>query len=116
MEEFKETVNEFISLVQQFKFVDAVDKFYAKDIISTDNSNEPVKGFEQFRKGVENFVANTELEKLELLSTIVERDLSVIHWHYIFTNKTFGRLDYKQISVQRWKLGKIIHENHFYNL
>jgi len=39
-----ETVKEFNSLVQQYKFIEAVDKFYDQDIISTDNSNEPTKG------------------------------------------------------------------------
>src|SRR5690606_14789390 len=116
MKTFTETVKEFNSLVQQYKFIEAVDKFYDQDIISTDNSNEPTKGMENFRKAVENFISNSEVEKLELLSTIVEENLSVAHWYYIFTNKMFGRLDYKQISVQRWRNGKIIQENHFYNL
>ncbi|MBU3026374.1 nuclear transport factor 2 family protein [Zobellia galactanivorans] len=116
MTKFENTVKEFNSLVQQFKFIQAVDKFYDQNIISTDNNNEPTKGIENFRKAVENFIANSEIEKLELISTIVDKDLSVAHWHYIFTNKNFGRLDYKQISVQRWKDGKIVQENHFYNL
>jgi SnoaL-like polyketide cyclase. len=116
MTKFTDTVKEFNSLVQQFKFVEAVDRFYDQDIISTDNSGEPTKGMENFRKAVENFVSNSVIEKLELLSTIVEENLSVAHWHYIFTHKKFGKLDYKQISVQRWKNGKIIQEHHFYNL
>ncbi|MGM8363808.1 nuclear transport factor 2 family protein [Flavobacterium sp. ARAG 55.4] len=116
MKNFKDTVEEFNSLVQQYKFIEAVDKFYDQNIISTDNGNEPTRGIEDFRKAVENFITNSKVEKIELLSTIIEENLSVAHWHYIFTNKTFGRLDYKQISVQRWKDGKIIQENHFYNL
>ncbi len=116
MVNFTEKVKEFNSLVQQCKFLEAVDKFYSQDIISRDNVNEATIGMADFRKAVENFISNSEVEKLELLSTIVEENLSVAHWHYIFTNKTFGKLDYKQISVQRWKDGKIIQENHFYNL
>ena len=116
MTKFTEIVKEFNSLVQQYKFIEAVDKFYHENIISTDNNNEPVKGLENFREAVKKFIATTEMEKLELLSTIIDENLSVTNWHYIFTAKNFGRLDYKQISVQRWKDGKIIQENHFYNL
>lgn len=115
MANFSDTVKEFNALVQQYKFIEALEKFYDQDIISTDNANEPTKGIEQFRKAVEKFIDNTEVEKLELLSTIVENNLSVAHWHYVFTHKLFGRLDYKQISVQRWKDNKIIQENHFFN-
>jgi hypothetical protein len=116
MTKFTDTVKEFYSLIQQYKFIEAVDRFYDQNIISTDNSGEPTKGVENLRKSVENFISNSEIEKLELLSTIIEENLSVAHWHYVFTHKTFGRLDYKQISVQRWKNSKIIQENHFYNL
>ena len=116
MVKFIDTVNDFNSLVQQFKFVEAVDRFYDQNIISTDNSGEPTRGIENFRQGVEHFLSNATVENLELLSTIIEDNLSVAHWHYIFTVKKYGRLDYKQMSVQRWKNGKIIQENHFYNL
>lgn len=116
MTKFTDTVKEFYSLIQQYKFIEAVDRFYDQNIISTDNSGEPTKGMENFRESVRNFISNTEVEKIELLSTIIEENLSVAHWHYIFTHKKFGRFDYKQISVQRWKNSKIIQENHFYNL
>lgn len=116
METFKDKVQEFFSLVQRYEFMEAVDRFYDENIISTDNNNEPVTGMENFRKRVEHFVENTEVEKLELLSSIIGDNLSASHWHYVFTNNTFGRMDYKQISVQRWKDGKIVQENHFYNL
>jgi hypothetical protein len=116
MTTFNKTVNEFFILVQQYKFLDAVDKFYDPNIISADNAGEPIKGIEKLRQSVKDFVASTEMNKIELLSSMVSDNLSVAHWHYMFTHNKFGKLDYKQISVQRWKDGKIIQENHFYNL
>lgn len=116
MDTFNNKVQEFFALVQQFKFIEAVDQFYDENIISTDNNDEPVKGMEFFRTRVQNFLDNTEFEKIELLSSITGDDLSAAHWHYVFTNKMYGKMDYKQMSVQRWKDGKIVQENHFYNL
>ncbi len=81
MKIFKERVQEFFSLVQQYKFINAVDRFYDENIISTDNNNEPVIGMESFRLRVEHFVANTEFEKLELLPSIMGHDLSAAYWH-----------------------------------
>lgn len=115
MENFKETAKEFYSLIEQYKFKEALDKFYDDNIVSTDNTNEPTRGIENVRKSVEHFIANTEIEKIELEETILENNITTGKWHYIFTNKDYGSLDYKQISVQRWKDGKIIQENHFYN-
>jgi ketosteroid isomerase-like protein len=116
MTHFTETVEAFYALVQHGQFLEAVDRFYDENIVSTDNNNDPTKGIDNFRKAVEQFAANTQLEKLELLSTIIDQNLTVAHWHYIFTHKTFGKMDYRQVSVQRWSNGKIIQENHFYNL
>lgn len=116
MNTFKDRVQEFFSLVEQYKFMDAVDQFYDENIVSTDNNNEPVSGLATFRERVEHFMADTEMENLELLSTIIGEDLSAAHWHYVFTHKLYGRMDYKQISIQRWKDGKIVQENHLYNL
>ena len=116
MKAFKDNVQKFFSLVQHYQFVDAVDKFYDENIISTDNNDEPVKGKENFKNRVSHFVDNTEMEKLEMLSSVIGDDLSAAHWHYVFTNKMYGKMDYKQMSVQRWKNGKIVQENHFYNL
>jgi len=115
MATFKETVNEFYALLQQHNFIEALDRFYDDNVITTDNTNEPTRGIENVRKSVEDFIANTEIKKIQLEETILEENISAGKWHYIFTNKKFGSLDYKQISVQRWKDGKIIQENHFYN-
>ncbi|GEP90594.1 SnoaL-like domain-containing protein [Chitinophaga terrae (ex Kim and Jung 2007)] len=116
MENFKTTVQAFNNLVHEFKFAEALDKYYDDDVVSQDNTNEPTKGLANLRKAVDSFVASSGIEKIELLNSIAEDDLSVAHWHYVFTHPKVGKLDYKQISVQRWKNGKIIQENHFYNL
>jgi hypothetical protein len=115
MNTFKEKANAFYALIERYKFIEALNEFYDDHIISTDNSNEPTRGIENVRKSVENFISNTDLKKIELEETMFEENISVSKWHYVFTNKKFGSLDYKQISVQRWKEGKIIQENHFYN-
>jgi hypothetical protein len=64
MANFKDKVKEFNSLVQQYKFIEAVDKFYDDSIISTDNSNAPIKGIESFRKAVVSF----PIQKLKSLN------------------------------------------------
>nr|MBA3901441.1 nuclear transport factor 2 family protein [Bacteroidota bacterium] len=87
MATFKETANEFYELIQNQNFIEALDKFYDDNIISTDNSNESTRGIENVRKSVEDFIANTEIKKIELEETMFEENISAGKWHYIFTNK-----------------------------
>ncbi len=113
---FNDTVLAFNSLVQQNEFIEALDTFYDDEVISTDNFNPPNVGKTALLTEIEDFIANAIIEKVELVSYIIEDNLSVSNWHYVFGHKKFGRIDTHQLSVQRWKNNKIIQENHFYNL
>jgi hypothetical protein len=114
MENLKEKVAAFNALVQQQRWEEALDTFYNDNIISVDNENEPMNGLDKLKTGLKDFKANTRDISLKLKNVIVSDDLSVTEWHYIFTHSQWGRFDFDQISLQRWKDGKIIHERHHY--
>jgi hypothetical protein len=114
MQNLKEIVNEFNNLVQEQKWEEALNRFYNEDLTSADNEGEPTKGLPAMKKGLEDFLANTSDVKLALKNVVVSDDMSVTEWHYIFTHKQWGNFDYDQLSLQRWKDGKIIHERHHY--
>ncbi|MBS1574246.1 MAG: nuclear transport factor 2 family protein [Bacteroidetes bacterium] len=114
MKSLTEAVDAFNALVQQQKWAEALDTFYDDNIISADNENEPLKGLDKLKAGLKEFEANTKDISLKLKNVIVSDDMSVTEWHYIFTHSQWGRFDYDQLSLQRWKEGKIIHERHHY--
>jgi SnoaL-like domain len=114
MQNLQDTVKAFNSLVQQQKWEEALNSFYDENVISADNEGEPVKGLAALKNGLKNFEANTSGISLTLKNSIVSDNMSVTEWHYIFTHKEWGKFDYDQLSLQRWKNGKIIHERHHY--
>ena len=116
MVEFKEKVKEFNSLVGEGKFMAAVDKFYADNIVSVDNEGKPTEGIAAFKEAINKFMDNASNIKTEMLNLILIDNISVTERHYSFDHKMDGHWDYKQISVQRWKDGKIVHERHYYNI
>lgn len=116
MENFNDTVLAFNLLVQQNRFMEALDRFYDDEVISTDNLNPPNVGRAALTAEMQDFIANATIKKVELVSIIVEDNLSVSNWYYVFDHKKFGKINTHQLSVQRWKDNKIIQENHFYNL
>ncbi len=114
MKELERTVKEFINLVSQLKFPEA-HQYYSEDVVNVENEGEPVIGLAaKTEKENELFEYFTDISA-EPLQFIVSDDLSVIEWRYRFATKQTGDIiDYVQLSLQRWKNGKIIHERHHY--
>ncbi|MGZ8523568.1 MAG: nuclear transport factor 2 family protein [Chitinophagaceae bacterium] len=114
MKDLNSTVNEFIKLVHQLKFREA-HRYYSEDVINIENEGEPVIGLPAKTIKEEELLADFTDISVVPKNTIVCNDMSVTEWHYMFTNKKTGeKIDYTQLSLQRWKNGKIIHERHHY--
>ena len=115
MKDLKERVNELNLLVQQFRFEEAFDKFYDENIISHENEEPPIIGLTAYRKAGKIFMENISNYTVQLKNMIVSDEMSVVEWHYKFDHKIAGKWDRCQLSLQRWKNGKIIHERHHWN-
>lgn len=115
MTSIKPLVDELNSLIVQFRFEEALDKFYAEDIISVENENPPTVGLPAYRIGAKKYLSDISNNKAELKDMIICGDLCVCQWHYVFDHKAWGHWDKDQLSVQRWKDGKIVHERHYYD-
>ena len=114
MQSFNEIVMEFNSYIHHQKLLEALNTFYHADIISADNDKTPIVGIDNLRNEVKHFVEHAQIHKIELVSLLIENNLSVTNWYYSFDHKTIGRIDHHQLSVQRWKDNKIIQEHHLY--
>jgi hypothetical protein len=116
MQSFNEIVMEFNTYIQQQKFLEALDKFYHADVISAVNDNAPVVGINSLRNEVKLFMEDTQIHVIELVSLVMEKNLSVTNWYYSMEHKQIGVMDHHQFSVHRWKDNKIIQEHHLYVL
>ncbi|MCI4667066.1 MAG: ester cyclase [Bacteroidia bacterium] len=111
---FEKEVNEFVELVKGFKYQEAHDKFYSDALVKHENENAPTISLEAHRTEMENFLASITDYSAELCSLIISDNMSVVEWNYKFKHKEWGDRDFMEISTQRWKDGKIIHERHHY--
>lgn len=116
MKNLRDTMNELNSLIVQYRFEEALDKFYDENIITQENEDVPLIGLAAYKEAAKKvFYDNVSNYTAELKNMIVSDDMSVTEWHYKFDHKIWGHWDKIQLSVQRWKDGKIIHERHHYN-
>lgn len=114
MQDFNATVHEFVSLVQQGNFNEALDRFYDENIVSFENEDQSTQGLQALKEETRRFLAATTGLNAEPLNMIISDDISVVEWHYQFTHARMGVMDYRQVSLQRWKNGRIVLERHHY--
>lgn len=116
MEALQLSVNELNQMILDGKILEAFEKFYAEDVVMQDNNYPQRIGKDESRKFEEAFVKGlTEFRGAKLLNTIISDGIVVSEWFMDYTHTDFGVRTYNQVSVQRWKEGKIIEEKFYYN-
>lgn len=115
MNDISQKLNDLNHLVLSGKLLEAFDKYYDDRVAMQENELKPVVGKkENYDREVE-FLGNiTEFRKAAVIDQAVGDNISYVTWQYDYTHKEWGVRNYTQVSVQRWKDGKIIHEQFFY--
>jgi rhodanese-related sulfurtransferase/ketosteroid isomerase-like protein len=112
----RERVEQLISYVVQGKIIDAVNEFYADDVVMQENSNEPTVGKAANLLREEGFVdAVAQVHESRATSVLVDGDYAAIHWIMDFTNTSGQRIRLDQIAQQTWQDGQIVQERFFYD-
>ena len=110
---FHKIALEFNSLIAHRQFMETLD-YYDEDVMVADNLDNPVVGKAAWRTRVQDFADNASINTIEVVSMSSEENLSFTNWYYSFEHPRLGKFSGHRFSVQRWRDGKIIQENHFY--
>lgn len=103
--------------INEGKIIEAMEEFYADDVVMQENTEEPTRGLD----------ANIEREK-QFMSTVQEwtrtnwgataindrGNVSFVEYSFEFVNKEGVSVVYTQVSVQRWQDGKIVSERFYH--
>jgi len=116
MTALKTAVEELNQMILEGKILEAFEKFYADDIVMQYNDYPQRVGKDENRIYEEAFVNGlTEFRGAKVVNTIISDGIAVIEWWFDYTHKDYGVRNYNQVSVQRWKNGKIVEEKFYYN-
>ena len=105
-------LNEMIASGQA---MEAFEKFYADDVVMQENNQEARKGKDACRKYEEEFFSNVaEFHEGSLHGSAAQGDLSYSEWTFDVTFKDGSRMRNHQVAARRWKNGKVVSEQFFY--
>lgn len=112
----KEKIKDLNDLVINGRMMEAFEKYYHEDVEMQENDNLPLAGKDANRRREQEFLSNIEeFRNASVEAVATSGDVSFVVWSYDYTHKEWGVKKYTQVSVQKWKDGKIIHEQFFYN-
>jgi ketosteroid isomerase-like protein len=112
----QQRLNDLFSYIRQGKIIEAMNEFYDKDTVMQENANPPTKGL----------AANIEREK-QFMSGVKEWKGFTVTASGVGDNVTFYEstsdfvttggqpVHLEQVSVAKWKNGKIVQERFYYD-
>ena len=86
------------------------DRYYADDVVMSENGADERVGKAANRAYEEAFVNGVEFHGAEVGAVLVDGDLAAVEWAFDLTPKGGERSLQRQVAVQTWKDGKIVRE------
>ena len=112
----QQRLNDLINHVRQGKIIEAMNEFYDKDTVMQDNANPPTMGLAANIEREKEFVSGVkEWKGLNITASGVGDNTTFYEstMDFIATNGQPFRME--QVSVAKWKNGKIVHERFYYD-
>jgi hypothetical protein len=107
--------DEINRMILSGKAMEAFEKFYAEDVEMQENSLPPFKGKDVNRKReIEFFSSVEQFHGAEVRASAAGDNVSFGEWMYDITFKGGKRMKMEQVTVRRWKNGKVISERFYY--
>lgn len=114
-------VHDLISHIGQGKILEAMNTFYHADATMQENRGAPTKGLAANIEREKQFLAQIkdwhgfEATNVAITETAPGTGVAAIENWLEFTNTEGNRIRYEQVSVQKWKDGKIVRERFYYD-
>jgi hypothetical protein len=114
METLDQKISKLKKYITDLKYLEAIDDLYHDEIEVYENHNLACKGKSNYKQQGKDYIAGIENYKAELLKTLIGDQVTACLWKYSFDHKQRGPMNMEELSVQKWKDGKIISETHIY--
>jgi len=99
------------------KAMEGLEKHYSQDVEMCENFDPPCVGKDANRQRELDFFGKVgELHSAEMIATAYDekKNVGFAEWVWDLTFKGGPRVQMKQVSVRRWRDGKIVHERFYY--
>lgn len=116
-----EIANDLVALCREGRNLEAINKYYADDIVSIESASMPgmpaeMRGIDAIRGKNQWWLDNHEVHGGESNGPFVGENQFAVEFKYDVTNKPTGkRMQLEEMALYTVKDGKIVHERFYYN-
>ena len=104
------------SHIRQGKIIEAMNEFYDTNTVMQDNANTPTKGLAANIEREKQFMsAVKEWKGFDVTATGVGDNVTFYEAVVDFVATSGQHMHLEQVSVAKWKNGKIVHERFYYD-
>ena len=97
------------------KLLETFDRYYADDVVMSENRKDERVGKAANRAYEQKFVENVqEFHGAQVGRVLVDGDHAAVEWTFDLTFKGGSRVTMQQVAVQTWKNGKIVREDFYH--
>jgi ketosteroid isomerase-like protein len=112
----RERVLALVAMVEEGKYVEAIETFYTDDATMQENDAPPRGGREVLVAGERKVLAAHKSARTEPGSSfLLDGDRVVIHWRFKFVLPDGKRYRMDELALQRWRGDRISEERFFYD-
>lgn len=112
----RDRVQAFVSLVEQAKYVEALEQFYHPHATMRDNQQKPRLGLERLIADEKATMARFAAMKTDpVTDLLIDGDKVMIRWRFTFTPAESPPVIIEEIALQRWEGDRVAEERFFYD-
>ncbi|MGE3977696.1 MAG: SnoaL-like domain-containing protein [Nitrospira sp.] len=112
----QQRLNDLFGYVRQGKVIEAMNEFYDKDAVMQENANPPTRGLAANIEREKQFLNNVkEWKGFNVTAAGVGDNVTLYESTIDFIATNGQPVHMEQVSVAKWKNGKIVHERYYYD-
>ena len=107
-------VQAVIDGIRKGEILETFDRFYADEVVMSENGADERVGKAANRAYEEAFVNGVEFHGAEVGEVLVDGDHAAVEWIFDLTPRGGERVQQRQVALQRWRDGKIVRETFYH--
>lgn len=111
-----DNVRALIAMVEQGRYVDALQAFYGDDATMQENLDPPRRGLAcLIERERQVMAAFRQIRTRPVQTFLVDGDIAVINWVFDFVARDGRTFTQDEIALQRWRGDRIVEERFYYD-
>ena len=112
----RDRANALVEYISTGRILEAMTEFYAPDVQMQENANPPTVGLQANVEREKQFLSYVkEWKGFAVKALAADGDVSLMESTIDFVGQDGKDVHMEQVSVARWKDGKIVHERFYYD-